>query len=202
MKPPRLHLALTAHGFGVLRAAQWAMAVVILGSLLSAGWLWQDSRDLEEQAIRYERAAERLHDRNRQFATYARQEGFDVSEQRNQALAREVAFANTLIEKRGFSWTRFLGDLEETVRPQVSIASVKLDFQGSTITLAGSALTLKDLTAFVNTLENHVSFQNVVLSQHQVRQDEKQGSRRTAGSKNRPSRFVEFQMKVSYRPTL
>jgi Tfp pilus assembly protein PilN len=123
------------------------------------------------------------------------QAGFDLSEARQQALPREVGFAKQLADQRAFSWTRMLSDLEEAVPPSVSLGSVALTPRESIVTLNGSALTLKDVTAFVNALENHRAFRDVVLSQHRVKESTKE-----EGHHYRQRPAVEFTLTVTYRP--
>jgi len=194
---PRLSVSLAGRGFELLRAAQWAMALVIVGSLGSAAWMWWDSRAIVEAAAKYEQAAERVRETSRQFLAQASRAGLDLSDRRIKALNREVDFANQLLEKRAFSWTRFLSQLEDAVPPHVSISSVLLSFKDSTITLNGTALTLKDVTALVNNLENHPAFHDVVLSQHRFKES---GDGKISGQD--PSGMVEFTLTVMYRPAL
>ncbi len=185
-------------GFELVRAAQWGMALVIVGAAVSAGWFWWDSQTLEDEAIHYERARERVQAINRQFVEQARLAGINLSEARINSLPREVAFANQLLEKRAFSWTRFLSDLEDAVPLRISISSVTLNFKDSTITLNGAALTLKDLTALVATLENHPAFKEVVLSQHRLQEDEAEAGPTAIGKEK--VRTIDFSLSVAYRP--
>jgi Tfp pilus assembly protein PilN len=98
----------------------------------------------------------------------AKAEGLDVSDAALQRLPVGVAFANQVITKRAFSWTRFLSDLEEAVPPRVAIHNIRLDFKDSMITLSGSALTLQDLTTLIIGLEDHRAFKDAILGRHQV----------------------------------
>ena len=197
MRLPIIQLGLTAHGLTVVRAAQWGFACVIAGSAVVAGWLWWDCRALDEQAVAYESAAQRVQGVTSQFVRESLQAGVDLSEGRLKAMSQEVAFSDQVLKQRAFSWTRFLSDLEDAVPPRISIASVTLSGKDAAIALSGSALALKDVTALVNSLERHPSFRNVVLSQHHVQEptgaeDEKK--------KMRPT--VEFTMTAAYRPAL
>jgi Tfp pilus assembly protein PilN len=198
-----IDLSFSAKGFDLLRWAQWGMAVVIFVSLGYAGWLWWDSQDLSQQAQDYEVAANRLDAANQGYRLQARQAGIDVSDQRTKNVNREVNFLKQLTQKRNFSWTRLLSDLEEAVPPRVSISSVTLNFSDSRISVTGSAQALKHLTEFVDKLEQHGSFSNVVLSQHQLSakdngQAPSPADQRTERS---PSEAVDFGMTVGYRPS-
>ena len=83
-------------------------------------------------------------------------------------LPREVAFANQVAMKRTFSWTRFLGDLEEAVPPRVAINSIRVDSTDTMITLNGSAASLQALTVFIIGLEDHRAFAHALLQQHRM----------------------------------
>lgn len=195
MHLPTLHRSLAAHGFAVVRLAQWALAAVVIGAIAVTGWLWWDSHTLEEQAVQYETAAVRIQEANRQFVQESLRAGFDLSETRLKTLNREVVFARHVTEQRAFSWTQFLSALEEAVPPRISINSVALAPKEAVISLNGSALALADVTAFVNALENHRAFRDVVLSQHRVKESVKDGEHHVP---SRPT--VEFTLTVTYRP--
>jgi type IV pilus assembly PilN-like protein len=195
MHLPMLHRSLAAQGFALVRLVQWSLAAVVTGSVVVAGWLWWDSRALDEQAVQYEAAATRIQEANRQFAQESLQAGFDLSETRRRALAQEVSFSKRVAEQHAFSWTQFLSALEETVPARVSLNSVALAPKEAVISLNGSALALADVTAFVNALENHRAFRNVVLAQHRVQERAKDGDHQT---RSRPT--IEFTLTVTYRP--
>jgi len=210
---PRLNVLMASRRLTAARATQWALVLLIVVSIGWAIWAWRNSRGLGEQAARYARAAERVQAANHQFAQRARQAGVTLTEARAKALGREVAFANRLIEQQAFSWTTFLSHLEDTVPPQISISSVGLNFKDASITLNGIAVTLKDLTAFVNDLEQHAAFQNVVLAHHRLRASVHDGvpahsqtepTALTLPLKPAPERgsreTVEFTMTVTYLP--
>jgi Tfp pilus assembly protein PilN len=148
---------------------------------------------MTQQAEQYERATERVQQINRQFAVDAQRIGVVLSQGRAQAMAREVAFANRLLETRAFSWTRFLNDLEQAVPEHISIKSVQVNFKDSSITLNGNALTLKDVTILVDELENHPAFFNVTLTQHKVQ--DKSHDHSSTGIQP-----IDFSLTVGYRP--
>ena len=195
MHLPTLHRSLAAHGLAVVRLVQWSLAAVVTGSVVVTGWLWWDSRALDEQAAQYETAAVRIQEANRQFAQESLRAGFDLSETRRKTLAQEVSFSRRVAKQHAFSWTQFLSDLEETVPSHVSLNSVALAPKEAVISLNGSALALADVTAFVNALESHRAFRNVVLSQHRVQEPSKD---REHQAPSRPT--IEFTLTVTYRP--
>jgi hypothetical protein len=194
---PHLSCFLAAHGFGLLRATQAGLVAVILASLLWAVWLYSESRFLNEEAVRNEQADARVREAARRFQTQATQAGFDVTEVRLRTLGLEVTFANRLLEKRVFSWTRFLSDLEEAVPIHVSVSAVAISFKDSTIALNGTAWTLQDVITLVNALERHPAFHSVTLDQHRSLGKMPDG---TAAAKERdPARHVSFSLTVTYQ---
>lgn len=198
MKPvhvPTLHRSFAAHGLAVVRLIQWSLAAVVTGSVVVTGWMWWDSRMLEEQAVQYETVAVRIQEANRQFVQESLRAGFDLSETRRKALAQEVSFARRVAEQHAFSWTQFLNALEETVPAHVSLNSVTLAPKEAVISLNGSARMFADVMAFVNALENHRAFRNVVLSQHRVQEPSKDKEQQ---ARSRPT--IEFTLTVTYRP--
>ena len=126
------------------------------------------AKAIRAQAWEAEQAVARVRDQDSRLRAQAQAEGADLSDAALQRLPQEVAFANQVIAKRVFSWTRFLTDLEETVPPRLSVHSIQLDFKNSVITISGAALTLKDLTTFIIGLEDHRAFQDAVLGHHRT----------------------------------
>ncbi len=200
MKIPALHIPLGAPGLQPLRLAQGFLVCLTIGALSFSVWSWMKTQELEQVARHYEDATARVIERTRAFKTEASLTGIQLTEERIQDLGREVSFANQVLAKRAFSWTRLLTDLEEAIPKRVSLSSVRLNFKDSTITLQGAARTLQDLTGLVDDLENHPAFHNVMLSQHHFQED----LEKSAGGdpKKEPLKFVSFSLTVDYRPAL
>lgn len=164
--PARVNLGSRARSHvGAARAALALIALLLIGLI---AWDLQQARAIEGQSVAVEQALARVRDQDSRLRLQAQAEGLDLSDAALQRLPREIAFANHVIAKRVFSWTRFLTDLEEAVPPRVAIHSIRPDSKGSVIALAGSALTLKDLTTLIISLEDHRAFQDAVLGQHRV----------------------------------
>ncbi len=147
--------------------AALALASVLLAGLIA--WYAQDARALRTEAVEVERTAAAVREQDRRIQLEAQREHVDVSDAAIARIAGEAAFANDLIAKRSFSWTRFLGDLEEAVPAHVSVDTIRLDFKNALITIGGSSLTLKDLTGFITGLEDHRAFHDANLAQHGTR---------------------------------
>ncbi len=162
----------------------WLISACI-GLLLSIAWsLWQGVL-LYEQSQIIETELERVRQLDQMVIAEARKEGIDLSEGALKRLSSEVDLANQLLEKRTFSWTTFLGELEQTIPPRLALTSIRLDQAGKTVQLTGTAMDLEEITAFTVGLQNHATFKDPVLAQHRV------------GSGG----LVEFDVTVRYRQT-
>jgi Tfp pilus assembly protein PilN len=125
----------------------------------------------------------RLHQQDAQLIAELRQEGVDVSDTMFNQLPAEVELANQFLEKRIFSWTAFLTDLEGAIPPRLSISSIRLDARSSMVHLMGTATQLEDVTVLTAELQEHALFKDPVLAHHRVD----------------PSGLVEFDVTLRYR---
>jgi len=120
----------------------------------------------QSRAVQAERDHARQQDE--QLLAEARAEGIDLSEAALQRLPFAVNLANELLEKRTFSWTKFLSGLEQAIPQRLALTSIRLDPGGSLVHLTGSAMSLEDVTAFTVGLQDHPRFKDPVLAQHRV----------------------------------
>jgi Tfp pilus assembly protein PilN len=111
---------------------------------------------------------ERTRQQDAQVVAEAGQEGLDLSEGALRRLPAEIDLVNQLLEKRIFSWTKFLTGLEQALPPRLALTSVRLDQSGTTVHLTGTAMSLEDITAFTVGLRDHPNFKDPVLAQHRV----------------------------------
>ena len=193
MKLPRLRLPLAAPGVVVLKYVQATVAVVGMLVLLTSVWLWKTAREIEDHSAELETAIVQTHSAYRTFRRQSEREGFDLSAARLHALHQEVAFANQVLRHQRFSWTQLLNDLEQTTPRHVSMESIVLNKES--LELSGAALTLEDLTAFVDQLKIHPSFHRVEISSHK-------SQRRSVRNRTGPATFLTFDLAVAYAPTL
>jgi len=193
MTLPRLHIPLSASGLGTVRFIQTALASACLVFGLGMGWLWWETQQIETDILEHERTIAQTMKTSRQFRQEAEAHGYNLSDQWLQALPQHVAFADELALHQKFSWTQFLNDLESAVPKRISMESVVLDFKHSTITLSGAALTLEDLSALVDGLEQHPSFQQVELVNHKIQKKKKK-------EKDKRFSFFVFNLEVMYQP--
>ncbi len=189
----RLHIQLASPGLTVLRWIQMALVGASILFFSGIGWLWWETQEVEAEIHEYEESVRQVMETSRKFRQQAEANGYNLSDQWIQALPQHVAFSNELASQQKFSWTQFLNDLETAVPERISMDSVVLDFQRSTITLSGAALTLDDLSALVNGLERHPAFQQIVLSNHKIQKKKKD-------DKKRKFTFFAFNLEVTYQP--
>lgn len=137
---------------------------LVLGILWSIGQAsvgYQEARSISAEL-------DRIRQQDAQVIAEAQQGGIDLSEGVLQRLPAEVGLANQLIEKRVFSWTKFLSGLEQAIPPRLVLNSVRLEQGGTMVHLLGSAVSLEDITAFTVGLQDHPTFKDPVLAQHRV----------------------------------
>lgn len=117
-----------------------------------------------------------------------------------------MVFVNQLAEKRAFSWSRLLADLETTLPPRMALRTVRLNFQDAMVTLPQMAASLQDINTFMTSLEHHAAFRHAALVSHRLEQQESQQARPLRVSETEQTmpptaRGVEFQLTVVYRPS-
>ncbi len=183
MMPFRINLSSRYREYvGLARIVLVLIAAVLVVAIV---WDLQQAVTLSGQASQMEPAVARVRAQDRYFVEQARGENVDLSDAALKRLPKEVGFANKLIAERTFSWTKLLGELEETVPPGLAINGVQHDL-GKTVTirLSGSATDLEIITAFTLALGTHPAFYDPELVQHRVRE-------RTG--------LVEFDLRVGHR---
>ena len=197
---PNLRLAAAPPIVSTLRTLQWSLIGLMVLSVGLIGWWWQETQEVDAIAEHYETAALRTATLNRQFEAQLAREGLTLPSDQIAMVQGKIAFANLLSEKRAFSWTRLLSELEETVPVNVSIGSVKLDFQQSNIVVDGLARSLQDVNVFVQKLQTHRAFQKAVLAKHEMHKGREGGAvLPVEGGMNAPHHDIEFTLAVDYR---
>ena len=154
------------------RPAVAPLRTLLVGAsaLLMIGIIWNVGQSVlgYQEARTIAAELDRVRQQDSLLVAEARQESIDLSEAALQRLPAEVALANQLLEKRTFSWTKFLSGLEQAIPPRLALSSVRLDAGGTTVHLTGTAVTLEDITAFTVGLQDHPTFKDPVLAQHRV----------------------------------
>jgi type IV pilus assembly PilN-like protein len=204
---PTMHLSFQSPAVAVVRGVQWALFLIALASLGFAVSFLQESRSLDEQTDYYEHALARQHKVTQLLTEDMARAGLTLTEEQINAVRKEIAFANQLTEKRDFSWTEMLHNLEEGMPPHVSINSVRLNFQDSTIRLHGTVKTMQDLDALVTKLNETGTFSRVGLTEHNIQTNvgsARQSTETVAEnqSNQRSTDVIDFTLTVTYHQNL
>ena len=204
---PTMHLSFQSPAVAVVRGIQWALALIALTSLGFAVLFLQESRSLGEQSDYYEHALARQHRVTQLLTEDMARAGLTLTDEQVNAVRKEIAFANQLTEKHDFSWTEMLHNLEDGMPPHVSINSVRLNFQDSTIQLHGAVKTMQDLDALVTKLNEAGTFSRVGLTQHSIRTNVGAARRSTEASaadqsNQRSTDVIDFALTVTYHQPL
>jgi hypothetical protein len=148
------------------------LRLLLIGScvLLVSGIFWNGMQAMAtyQECRTIEAELERVRQQDRNLIAEASRDGMDLSDHALNRLSFEVELANQLLEKRIFSWTKFLAELEQAVPSRLALSSVRLDQAGTTVRLTGTAMSLEDLTAFTVGLQDHATFRDPVLAQHRA----------------------------------
>jgi Tfp pilus assembly protein PilN len=165
-EPQAFRTNFASSGYARLRlmAAGLYLASVLGVVLAAAMWWWasENRREvaaLQENATRVGQQASRLRDDLRAV-------GFSPDNPAAvDALAKQVAALNQVLEIKAFSWTALLNDLEAAMPKKVSISSIRPDLKTRMLTLDGVALTLQDVTELMTSLQTSGRFTDVFLQQ-------------------------------------
>jgi hypothetical protein len=146
------------------------LALLLSCVLVSVAILWNCGQAVSgyRGAFSIQAELDRLRQQDQQLLAEASQQGIDLSEGALQQLPAEVALANQLLEKRSFSWTKFLTGLEQAIPPRLALSSVRLNPGGTIVHLTGTAMNLEDITGFTIGLQDHPMFKDPVLAQHRL----------------------------------
>ena len=200
---PHIAFSVTPTAITILRVMQWMAVVLCCVSLAVALTWWNDSVVMEETATHLDGVVRRLNQANTNRAESMSRERLTLSADQIAAITRDVRFVNQLAEKRAFSWSRLLADLESTLPPHMALRTVQLNFQDSTVALHGSAASLQDIRTFMTNLEHHTAFRHAALASHRLEHQERQPSQASMAVPDtmQSARGVDFQLTVGYRPS-
>lgn len=190
----------------VMSHLQWlAVVVAVAASVLAVKW-WQESVVMEDTAAHLDRVVTRLHHANARLSEDMIREQLTLSPDEIATVKREVVFVNELTEKRGFSWSRLLADLETTLPLHMALHTVRVNFHDSTIALHGSAASLQEVQTFVARLEQHAGFRHATLASHRLEHPDTPQPHSPQAIELERARSpvagrVDFQLTVGYRPS-
>ncbi len=162
------HINLSSRYRAVLAPARRLLIGSCAILVLSILWSLGQAMVAYQECWTIETELERTRQQDTQVIEESRQEGIDLSDGALRRLPAEIDLANQLLEKRIFSWTKFLTGLEQALPPRLALSSVRLDQSGTTVHLTGTAVSLEDITTFTVGLRDHPTFKDPVLAQHRV----------------------------------
>jgi Tfp pilus assembly protein PilN len=150
-----------------VRAAITGLAVLVIAlTLFNAVQivrLMASQRTLGASAANAEGEADRLRGEAARIRTQINQKELEV-------VARAAREANTIIDRRAFSWTELLTQLEATLPDDVRITTVqpRLDRNVFKVGIIAEARQAEDVAAFIEALEKTGAFRNVVPLEQQT----------------------------------
>jgi hypothetical protein len=163
------------------------LRLILIGScvLLVIGICWNVGQAIliDQESLTIQAELDRVRQQDLDLIAEARHEGIDLSEEALKRLPFEVELANQLLEKRTFSWTKFLTELEQAIPSRLALSGVRLDQAGTLVRLTGTAMGLEDITTFTVGLKGHATFKDPILAQHRIG----------------PNGLVEFDVTLQYR---
>jgi hypothetical protein len=127
---PHVVFSVTPAAITILRVMQWMAVVVCCTSLAVAFTWWNDSVVMEETATHLDGVVQRLNQANTSRSESMTRDRLTLSLDQIATIKRDVLFVNRLAEKRAFSWSRLLADLETTIPPHMALRTVQLTLSG------------------------------------------------------------------------
>ena len=138
-----------------------AAACFVLLGLIGADLLqW---RHLKQETAAFDVRAARVSEEVREAQGALLRLGRSATPKAQEEMQVEMTDVNLLIQKKRFSWSVFLSDLERQVSQDISVRRIHPDAKGDAVVLDGVARSLPALTAFVNQMQKSESFAEVFL---------------------------------------
>ncbi len=190
---PSQLFSLVSRHMRVAQRIQWGLVFFCMGAGLLAGWMGWESRLIEEEVSRYATATGRTELLNQQVTAQLEQGRLTLSAEQLTDIQQEVRFVNQLAQKRRFSWTQLLHDLEETCPPGIAIGKIQRDAHAATMMISGHAASMGELQALMSQLQTRSAFRRPVLHHHQLAD-----SSSPEGAAERDGGRVEFSVTVEY----
>lgn len=167
------YLALLACGLGIV-----ALALYQVFEYREYTRLAMQGREAERAAqVEFQSATERL------TALQSKS-----SPQRNAQKIEDIRFLNQLIDRRDFSWSRMLADIEQLIPDAVHLISLRPEFGGKSVVLRMTVRgrTVYDISRFIESMEKSPRFEKLAVSVE------------SKGSEG-PKPEVEVEVAVGYR---
>ena len=140
----------------LLAAASGVLLLALAGQL--AAWLAQrhENRAVEARLVGMEAEF-------RQHQNQARSVRATIPAETVKRYEAKVAAYNKILEASAFSWMALLVELERSVPPGVTVASIQPDPASGKVALRGEAPSFERLTKLLSALEQRTAFRDVFL---------------------------------------
>ena len=150
----------------VLSVLAAAVVAVSLFNVVEILRLTASQRSLGTRAVEAEGEVARL----RAEAVEVRAQ---IDPQELQAVANAAREANTIIDRRAFSWTGLFAKFEETLPPDVRVTAIRprIDGDSFVVSIGVEARRAEALDAFMEALEARVGFRDVLAIAEQTSAD-------------------------------
>lgn len=147
--------------FLALAVLAGAIEIVALAVLFHAAYdSWRSSRELRAEIGGYQAQIRADYLRHQQL------KAFFMTPKATEVLGR-AAFLNSLIDERGFPWTKVFMDIEQTLPPGVRVVSIapRLENTRAKVTLVVGADNDQDMVKFLQSLETSKAFSGVAVQE-------------------------------------
>jgi Fimbrial assembly protein (PilN) len=146
--------------------------VTLLLLALLAVWNFSQYQATRRDLSHADISLKRVQQQTAQLESKLRTSGKLLTPDQVNALSKEIAFSNELLQRKTFFWSGLLADIEAVIPARISLKRVRVNFREGRVLLNGSAASLKDLTQFIIRLENSPAFENVFLENQKTGEHE------------------------------
>lgn len=162
------------------------VAFVLLSHTAYASW--RSSRDLRAEIAGYRSQIHAEMQKQQELRTYFQ------TPKAAEVLGR-AAFLNSLIDERGFPWTKVFMDIEQTLPPGVRVVSIepRLVDNRAKVTLVVGADSDQNMIKFLQALEKSKVFSGMEVKEERYASREATGVRGTAADKVQASLTVWYE---------
>jgi len=172
----KIEINYSTYPYAAKKYLKWAVIAAFILSVLLLLYMIREASAWRGETARYNAGTARIENEIKTLNLKP------VSKNEMTGLEKKIKVLNDMIVRKSFSWTRFLNDLEKAIPANISVKKIEPKFLDHGVTISGEALTLKDLTRLILSLETHPQFNQVFLLDQKV------------GNENR----VEFQVHLNY----
>jgi Tfp pilus assembly protein PilN len=178
--------------FLAFAAVVGAIEVFTLVVLSHAAFIsWRSSRDLRLEIAGYRSQIHSDLQKQQELRTY-------FQTPKAAEILNRAAFLNSLIDERGFPWTKVFMDIEQTLPPGVRVVSIapRLVDNRAKVTLVVGADSDENMVKFLQALEK-----SNVFSGMEVKEEHYAETENTAALRGAPSDKIQVSLTVWYETT-